>query len=193
MPSFHQLLHGWRSSTAVPICRMPSSRPARRESRPGINHPLGFGTLLLLIFATWTGNDLVGQEAEVESSVRATLGALSEGRYDDFIAHFDSSARGFFLDGGPLLSTGFNVDQLKMAASAGAGINVELSGLDSRVHGSVATSVAYLEGSITVPGGVEIQGSWRYTETRVIRDGAWKVVQFHVSSLETGGMDGNGR
>ena len=137
-------------------------------------------------------SNLGAQEANVESVVRSTLLALSEGRYDDFIAHFDPAARGFFLDGGPLLATGFSVDQLNMAAAAGAGVSVDIDELDSRIHGDAAVSVAYLEGSLTLPGGVVIEGTWRYSETRIRRGGAWRIVQFHMSPLEEG-VAGAGR
>lgn len=126
---------------------------------------------------------LVAQEAEVESAVEATLDALSDGRYEEFLSHFAPTARGFFLDGGALLATGFSAYQLNLAAEAGAGIDIELDDLDSKVHGDAAVSVAYLEGSVTLPGGVVIDGTWRYSETRVLSDGAWKVVQFHMSPM----------
>lgn len=124
-----------------------------------------------------------GAREEVGSAVEATLEALSEGRYEEFVSHFHRSARGFFLDGGPLLPTGFNAAQLRLAAEAGAGIDIELEDLDSEVYGDAAVSVAYLEGSLTLPGGGVIEGVWRYSETRVLSGGAWKVVQFHMSEL----------
>ena len=138
----------------------------------------------------WTPG-LDAQEREVEDAVEATLEALSEGRYEDFLSHFLPSARGFFLDGGSLLSTGFSAQQLNLAAQAGAGVDVELDDLDSAVHGDAAVSVAYLEGSVTLPGGIVVEGVWRYSETRVLVDGAWKVVQFHMSEMS--GMEGGAR
>lgn len=150
---------------------------------------LASGILAVLLLLGPPTSRASAQEADVEDAVRATLDALSDGRYEEFLAHFAPTARGFFLDGGALLATGFNADQLNLAAQAGAGINVELDDLDSKVHGDAAVSVAYLEGSLTLPGGMVIEGTWRYSETRVLSDGAWRVVQFHMSELS--GSSGN--
>jgi len=50
-----------------------------------------------------------------------------------------------------------------------------------KVYGNTAVSGALFQGSVTLPGGAVASGSWRYSDTRVLDDGTWKVVQYHVS------------
>lgn len=122
------------------------------------------------------------QEADVERAVAATLAAWSEGRFDDFGSFYEPDARGFFLDGSPLVE-GFDMDALRAAHESGFRARFTMSELDVKVYGHAAVSVAYLEGLLTLPGGAQLPGRWRYSETRVDRGGTWKVVQYHFSPL----------
>jgi ketosteroid isomerase-like protein len=142
---------------------------------------LGLGLVLLVFGAV---PNISAQEAEVEAAVHATLGAWSAGEYADFVAQYQADARGFFLDGGPLMDGGFNVALLQAAANAGFAADVDVQDLDVQIHGQTAISVAYLIGSLTLPGGLVMPGTWRYSETRVSTDDGWKVIQFHVSPQE---------
>ena len=129
------------------------------------------------------------QEEEVEASMLATLAAWNEGDVAGFGAFFGSETRGFNLDGG-LLIRGFNAAGLEAAISAGFGINVEPRDVDVKIYGEAAVGVAYLDGSITLPGGMVREGTWRYSETRVKQGGTWQVVQYHISAMMVG-MPGN--
>jgi ketosteroid isomerase-like protein len=142
---------------------------------------LGLSLVLLVVGAV---PNISAQQAEVESAVHATLGAWSSGQYADFVENYHPDARGFFLDGGPLMAGGFNVAVLEAAANAGFAADVRVEDLDVQVHGETAISVAYLVGSLTLPGGLVMQGTWRYSETRLSTAAGWKVIQFHVSQLE---------
>lgn len=137
---------------------------------------VGLGLLLF----TWIAPNLQGQEAEVASAVRATLEAWTSGDYESFVASYHEAARGFFLDGSPLMR-GFNVEALRAAADAGFRADVELSDLDVKIYGGMSVSVGYLAGTLTMPGGLRLPGTWRYSETRVLDGGTWKIVQFHIS------------
>jgi len=129
------------------------------------------------------------QEDEVRAAMLATLAAWNAGEVAEFGAFFASETRGFNLDGG-LLIKGFNAPVLEAAISAGFGINVEPRDIDVKLYGDAAVGVAYLDGSITLPGGMVREGTWRYSETRVREDGTWKVVQYHISAMMMG-MPGN--
>jgi ketosteroid isomerase-like protein len=122
------------------------------------------------------------QEAEVEAAMLASLNAWNEGNVAAFGAFFTPDARGFNLDGG-LLIRGFNSQALEAALAAGFGIDVEPRDIDVKVYGNTAVGVAYLDGSITLPGGTIREGIWRYSETRVNEGGTWKVVQYHISQM----------
>jgi ketosteroid isomerase-like protein len=50
-----------------------------------------------------------------------------------------------------------------------------------RVYGNVAVAAAYFSGTITLPGGQQLAGPWRYTETRIRDAGKWKIAQWHFS------------
>lgn len=122
------------------------------------------------------------QEAEVEAAMLASLNAWNSGDVAAFGGFFTPDARGFNLDGG-LLIRGFNGQALEAALAAGFGIDVEPRDIDVKVYGNTAVGVAYLDGSITLPGGAIREGTWRYSETRVNEGGTWKVVQYHISQM----------
>ncbi len=122
-------------------------------------------------------------EAEVRAALEATVAAWSAGDFDAFAAQYHADVRGFFLDGAPL-ARGFDAAALRMAFEAGLTADVSIRDVDVRVHDGAAVTVAYLEGAINLPGGAgAIGGTWRYSDTRVRADGAWKVVQYHISEL----------
>ena len=52
------------------------------------------------------------------------------------------------------------------------------------VYDGSSVAVGLLEGALTLPGGMRLEGVWRYSETRVLSDGAWKIVQFHISTRQ---------
>jgi ketosteroid isomerase-like protein len=122
------------------------------------------------------------QEAEVEAAMLASLGAWNEGDVAAFGAFFGAESRGFNIDGG-LLIRGFNSAALEAALAAGFGINVQPRDVDVKVYGNAAVAVAYLDGSISLPGGAIREGTWRYSETRVKEGDTWKIVQYHISQM----------
>ncbi|WP_405284265.1 DUF4440 domain-containing protein [Gaopeijia maritima] len=136
--------------------------------------------LALLLFTVTLAAPLRGQQAEVESAVRATLDAWSAGDYQGFVDAYHPEARGFFLDGGDLIQA-FSLDALEATAEAGFRAEVTLRDLDVAVYGTTSVAVGYIEGQLVLPGGITLQGPWRYSETRVRTDGAWRIVQFHLS------------
>lgn len=143
-----------------------------------------FGAVLLA-YAVATGG-AAAQEAEVRGAITETLSSWSSGDFETFGGYYSADARGFFLDGGNLVQ-GINVQALKAGYDAGLRAEFELRDLDVSVVDGVAVSSGYLDGSLTLPGGVVQSGTWRYTETRVREAGTWKVIQFHFSELATAG------
>jgi ketosteroid isomerase-like protein len=125
------------------------------------------------------------QEEEVKAAMLASLAAWNEGDVAGFGAFFSAETRGFNLDGG-ILIRGFNAEALEAALNAGFAIAVEPRDIDVKVYGDAAVGVAYLDGSITLPGGMVREGTWRYSETRVNDAGNWKVVQYHISQMTVG-------
>lgn len=132
------------------------------------------------------GAPAAAQQAEVEAAVRATLDAWRSGEYAAFVDSYHPDARGFFLDGGDVIE-GFSLDALEATAEAGFRADVTLRALDVVVYGSAAVAVGMLDGTLTLPGGLQLAGPWRYSETRVRSEGGWKVVQFHISRREGAG------
>ncbi|UCG86607.1 MAG: nuclear transport factor 2 family protein [Gemmatimonadota bacterium] len=125
------------------------------------------------------------QEEEVRAAMMASLAAWNEGDVTAFGAFFSTETRGFNLDGG-ILIRGFNAAALEAALDAGFAIAVEPREIDVKVYGNAAVGVAYLDGSITLPGGTVREGTWRYSETRVKDGDTWKVVQYHISAMTVG-------
>ncbi|MGI9626822.1 MAG: YybH family protein [Longimicrobiales bacterium] len=127
----------------------------------------------------------LAQEADVREAVSATLETWSTGDFDRFAEFYHPKVRGFFLDGG-VLAEGFDVAALKAAHEEGLRTDLDLRDLTVEVHGTTAVSAGYLDGSIGLPGGLSLEGSWRYSDTRILEGGVWKVVQYHFSQLATG-------
>jgi hypothetical protein len=125
------------------------------------------------------------QVEDVKAAMMASLAAWNDGDVAAFGAFFSSDTRGFNLDGGVLIR-GFNAAALEAALNAGFAISVQPRDIDVKLYGNVAVGVAYLDGSITLPGGAVREGTWRYSETRVKDSGTWKVVQYHISQMTVG-------
>lgn len=128
------------------------------------------------------------QEAEVTAAVRETLSAWSDEDYETFLSFYHPEARGFFLDGSGLIR-GFDPAVLAAARDAGFDAEVELEDLEVQVLGTTAIAAGYISGTLTLPGGIAIEGSWRYSETRVLDGDVWKTIQFHFSELQGSGGD----
>jgi ketosteroid isomerase-like protein len=111
-----------------------------------------------------------------------TLAAWSAGDFEGLASAYGAETRGF-LFGGAALAKGFNPAALQAAYEAGFRATFEARGLDVKVMGDAAIAVAYLDGTLTLPGGEVEAGSWRYSETRVKDGGDWKIVQYHFSKL----------
>lgn len=136
---------------------------------------------LTLAYAMAAGG-AAAQEAEVRAAMNETLASWAAGDFTAFATFYDPGARGFLLDGGMLVE-GIDPAALRMGYEAGIRADFTVRELDVRMVDGVALSAAYLDGSITLPGGAERRGSWRYTDARVKEGDTWKVVQYHFSDL----------
>jgi ketosteroid isomerase-like protein len=136
---------------------------------------------LSLVLCGAVGN-VHAQQADVAAAIHETLAAWAEGRFDDFVSFYHADAHGFYLDGGARAGT-FNVEALQAAKSAGFSAALTISDLEVHVYGSTSVAAGYLSGTLTLPGGTTLPGTWRYTETRIREAGIWKVVQFHFSPM----------
>lgn len=138
---------------------------------------------LFLLFVLVTSSATAQVEQARADAIRS-LDAWKAGNLKEFAAYFTEDTRGFNLDGGQAIS-GFSAMSLKLLLAAGFRFDVEARDIDTKVYGNMAVSIAYLEGTVTFPGGTTRQGTWRYSDTRVKQDGVWRVVQYHISRLAT--------
>ncbi len=122
------------------------------------------------------------QDVDVRAAMSETLAAWSAGDFEGLAQFYTTDTRGF-LFGGALLVRGFNPAALQAAYEAGFRASFTLRAPDVRVLGDVAIAVAYLDGTLTLPGGEAETGSWRYSETRVRDGGRWKIAQYHFSKV----------
>ena len=128
------------------------------------------------------GGSLRAQEADVRADVSETLSALATRDATTFVDFFHDDVRGFFVDGSSMIE-GLSLIAVRAAYLAGLRTNLVMSDLDVRVYGNTAVSGALLSGSVTLPGGAVATGAWRYSDTRVLAEGTWKIVQYHISQL----------
>lgn len=134
---------------------------------------------VMLVAVSSTPN-LHAQAADVQQSVNEMVAAWEAGDFVKFAGFYHEDARGFFLDGGTLLR-GLNVAALTAAYNTGFRAKMTVRDIDVRIYGEVVVSVAYMDGVLTLPGGAVVEGTWRYSDTRVMRDDQWKIVQYHFS------------
>lgn len=127
--------------------------------------------------------NLHAQRVDVQQSMNEMVAAWKAGDFQKFAGFYHDDARGFFLDGGSLLR-GFNVAALTAVYNSGFRADLSVRDVDVKIYGEVAVSVAYLDGVLTLPGGGLVEGTWRYSDTRVIQDGEWRIVQYHFSEKE---------
>lgn len=136
----------------------------------------------ILVTSLVTG-PAMAQADGVRAAMIETLAAWRDGDFDRFAQYYHPETRGFFFDGGYLIE-GFNKEALEAAYEAGFRAQIEVREIDVKVYGNAAVSVAYADGTITLPGGATQSGTWRYSETRIREGGVWKIVQYHFSKLE---------
>jgi len=140
--------------------------------------PLAIVVCLLAVRTSVVG----AQEEAVRAAMLETIAAWTNGDFDRFAQSYHPETRGFLFGGG-VLARGFNQAALEAAYEAGFRASMELRDIEIKVLGSVAVAVAYADGALTLPGGEVQEGSWRYSETRVLEGGSWKIIQYHFSEL----------
>ena len=136
-----------------------------------------FGLCLLSLLASGSAG---AQEDEVRAAVSATLAALVARDVPAFANFYHNDTRGFFVDRTSMIE-GFSSLAVRAAFATGLRVNVLMNDLDVKVYGNTAVVRAIFQGSVTLPLGAVASGTWRYSETRVLDEGTWKVVQYHVS------------
>ena len=120
------------------------------------------------------------QEAEVRAAVTETFAAVVARDVPKFASFYHDDTRGFFVDRANMIER-FSALAVRAAFLTGLRLDVVMSDLNVKVYGDAAVAGAVFQGSVTLPGGAVATGTWRYSETRVLEDGTWKVVQYHVS------------
>ncbi len=138
--------------------------------------------LVFCLMSSLAAGSVRAQETDVRADVSATLAALAAGDAITFVDFFHDDVRGFFVNGSNMIE-GISVLALRALYLTGLQTNVVMSELNVRVYGNTAVSGALLQGSVTMPGGAMISGTWRYSDTRVLDQGRWKVIQYHISQL----------
>ncbi|MEQ1857174.1 MAG: DUF5916 domain-containing protein, partial [Longimicrobiales bacterium] len=141
------------------------------------------GALLTIVALTALARPsapLLAQQPSAEDVVRRTLALLGVGDDAALRAEYMHGAQ-VFLEYGGVRELG--VDEWIGLARGGAW-SVET--IESRVFGRTAVTLAEVTGTLRFPGGVILEGEFRYSETRV-RDGdLWKILQQEIWPLEEG-------
>ena len=135
---------------------------------------------IFCLMSSLASGSAAAQEAEVRAAVSATLAALVARDVPAFANFYHNDTRGFFVDRTSMIE-GFSSLAVLAAFATGLRVNVVMNDLDVKVYGNTAVVRAIFQGSVTLPLGAVASGTWRYSETRVLDEGTWKVVQYHVS------------
>lgn len=136
--------------------------------------------LVFCLMSSLASASVRAQEADVRAAVEATLAALIARDVPAYANFYHEDTRGFFVDRSNMIE-GFSSLAVRAAFITGLRLDVVMSDLNVKVYGDAAVVGALFRGSVTLPGGAIASGTWRYSETRVLDDGTWKVVQYHLS------------
>ena len=138
-----------------------------------------FSFCMIALFAR---NPAAAQVAAIQIDVTSTLAALVEGDVDTFVDFFHDDVRGFFVDRTAMVE-GMSALAFRALLLTGLQTNLVASNLDVNRYGNTAVSTGYLTGTVRLPGGAIRTGTWKYSDTRVLEDGLWKIVQYHISPV----------
>lgn len=136
--------------------------------------------LVFCLMSSLASASVRAQEADVRAAVEATLAALIARDVPAYANFYHEDTRGFFVDRSNMIE-GFSSLAVRAAFITGLRLDVVMSDLNVKVYGDAAVVGALFRGSVTLPGGAVATGTWRYSETRVLDEGTWKVVQYHLS------------
>ncbi len=106
------------------------------------------------------------------------MAAVAEQHTPDFSA--------FFNDGGllwPYASREEQRNSFQTLYDAGLRLDWQVRHLDVTVYGNAAVAAFYLVGSVTWPGEITRQGTWRVSEVWIKEAGQWKEAHHHDSPL----------
>ena len=143
-------------------------------------------TILFVTSMFLTTAAMANDVEDVKEAVLSLFAAVNAGAAGSRVSHQMPEFSNFGRGGGLLdRSTSREERRKAFQASVAAGFkrNYQPRNIEVRVYGNTAVSGALFQGSVTLPGGAVASGTWRYSETRVLDDGTWKVIQYHVSQL----------
>lgn len=121
--------------------------------------------------------------AKVREEALAQAVAWNTGNIDTYKQHWYAGGTGFFLDGGLLTEFPEDWSGLKAQYDAGFKPNVEVRHLNVKIYDSTAIITGYAVGTVTFPGDITIEGTWRWSQINIQHEGQWKVVHYHMSPL----------
>jgi len=133
------------------------------------------GSLVLTTVATADDAD------DVKAAQLALIAALNEGDVEIIAQYLLSEHSRFPAEG--LLVEGFTKEDLKAAFNAGLKLAITARHLDVKIYGNTAIATGYIEGSITLPGGIFEEIRQRFTEVWIKQGDNWKRVHIHSSPL----------
>ncbi len=136
---------------------------------------LMIGSLVLTTVATADDAD------DVKAAQLALIAALNEGDVEIIAQYLLSEHSRFPAEG--LLVEGFTKEDLKAAFDAGLKLAITARHLDVKIYGNTAIATGYIEGSITLPGGIFEEIRQRFTEVWIKQGDNWKRVHIHSSPL----------
>lgn len=119
---------------------------------------------------------------EVQQAQAALLTALSQGDVAAIMRLNQPGGNSFYLDNGLLLA---DPDQAGWEGAFAAGLKYALQSRheETQVFGQCGVVTGYLVGTVAIPGGSILSGTWRFTSIWVQTDGAWRNQHIHLSPL----------
>jgi hypothetical protein len=146
----------------------------------GLNRTL---ILLAALTAAASPRPLVSQENVVRAAALRTLAALQEADGRAVLDEYAAGAR-VFVEGARV----FELAPDELVLRLGGGSATWSPGEPrTQMLGRRAVTVIEVHGPLRVSGIVELDGPWRYAETRVPERGSWRILQQELSPLAEAG------
>jgi CubicO group peptidase (beta-lactamase class C family) len=126
-------------------------------------------------------------EDEVKAAVMDIIAGFNSGNVDQIARRLAPQNNRFQGEGG-FLTSFIDESELRSAFQAGFKLKFEVQNLETAVYGDSAIATFFMSGTVTPPNGaVRREGPWRSSFVWNKRDGVWKLVHAHQSTMN-GGM-----
>ena len=118
------------------------------------------------------------QASQIAEAVASGMASLTAGDIAGYLSQYTPQAQ-------VLVSAAERTEMDRVTFAAGlSALSWTPAPVESQIFGGTAIAVLTLDGTLALPGGVRVDGPWRYAETRVRSGSEWRIGQVELSPLD---------